>query len=93
MENVIEKYCLKCKVKKPLLEYHKKPNSIDGRDSRCAVCMSNYKKQFNQKLKTKKNNQIHVSASFSVTMDVTADFCALVNKIAVGGVNENPERN
>lgn len=39
------KTCNKCKVEKPLLEFHRHPKSKDGRDWKCKSCQSIYDTQ------------------------------------------------
>ena len=81
---LMKKICNKCNIQKLLVEFHKKPNTRDGRSSICRECVSKYKKRHNQKVKTKKNNQIHVSLNLRETEDVSADFYIQLLKV-IGG--------
>lgn len=75
------KTCNKCNIQKDLNDFHKKPNTRDGRDSRCKSCVSKYKKHQNAKLKSKNSKQIHVLVEVRGTGKVSTDFYALIQTI------------
>ena len=74
----MEKHCNKCHSLKKQIEFHKKSNSTDGRDSRCKLCVSQYKKKKNLK---QKNNQIIISEEINGALDVSDEFYSLLLKL------------
>jgi len=52
-QNGFEKFCSKCKINKPLKEFHKRKEGIFNRRSSCKVC-----RNFEEKLRYSKNNRI-----------------------------------
>lgn len=69
----MKKTCTKCNIQKNIDSFHFKPNSSDGRDSRCKSCVSKYKKRHNQKKRARQNNQFFIQDNLSVGEDILAD--------------------
>jgi hypothetical protein len=75
----MKKICNKCNVEKLLNEYHKKPNTVDGRDGRCKTCVSQYKKQQNQKIKIKSDKDyLIINEDIELHEDVIRNFLKVI---------------
>jgi hypothetical protein len=60
---IMEKKCAECKVTKPISEFHKRVDNIDGLNKKCRMCVNEYQRE-RTKNKTKKPED--VSARFAL---------------------------
>lgn len=82
----MRKVCSKCNISKDQNDYHKKPNTRDGRDSRCKLCVSKYKTHYNSKSKLKNNKQIEISIINNWDTEIPLDFYNQISKMIKEGV-------
>ena len=51
--SITNKYCKFCEQTKPVSEFYKSQNTLDGYSSRCKACASEYNKEYSQRPETK----------------------------------------